>query len=464
LKNLIRFILPAVFAMLFFAACSPKTAVTTAVNPGRDTIPEKVATRVKSKDTIPQTEYYRTDYLRYENHVYSGNIRTIQLYRENWEFAIPLITLGTDEKLTLTFDDLDGSLKNYKYTLIHCSASWKPTDLSQAEYLAGLTEDNINEYEYSFNTLQAYTHYTLVFPGDNVRPLLSGNYILKVFLDDNDKTLIFTRRFMVVEPKVSVNMQVKRSTSIDYHDYKQAVDFSINTNDYRIDNPYVDMKVILMQNGRWDNAKYDIKPRFVKGNIYDFNYDEENDFSGGNEFRHFDIKSLHWNSDRIAKFYSDSAGEHVKLMDDIRVTFKNYYSEKDIDGRYLIKSEDHVTNSDVEAEYVWVHFFLRYDAPVIDGSIYVFGALSDWQFLKECQMKYNYDRRGYECALYLKQGYYNFQYVFLENGKTVGDESFIEGMHYETENEYTVLVYNREKATMYDRLIAVQQVNTYTNK
>jgi hypothetical protein len=450
--------------LTLIAGCSPKIAVVTDNGAGKDSLMVAKPINVHKDDTISGVEYFKEDYFRYDNHLYSGNIRSIQLYREGWEFAIPLITLGTEEKLNLTFDDLDGSVKNYKYTLIHCSASWKPTDLIPAEYLNGLTEDFINDHDFSFNTLQAYTHYKLTFPSDNVRPLLSGNYILKVFLDDAERTMIFTRKLMIMEPKVLVNMLVKRATSIDYHNYKQEVDFTIDRSGYLIDNPYVDMKVILMQNGRWDNARYDMKPRFVRDNIFDYDYEEENVFSGGNEFRHFDIKSLRWNSDRILNIYSDSAGEHVILRDDERVTFKNYYSEKDIDGRYLIKSEDNVRNSDVEAEYVWVHFFLKYESPLIDGSLYVFGALSDWQFLKENQMKYDYSRKGYECVLFLKQGYYNYQYVFLENGKTVGDESLVEGMHFETENQYTVLVYNREKGTMYDKLVGVQQTNTYTNK
>lgn len=450
--------------MFILSGCSPRTAITTDNNSVKDSISALHKAKHYIDDTIPITDYYKDDYIRYDDHIYSGNIRTIQLYREGWELAVPLITLNSGENLILSFDDLDGDLKNYKYTLIHCSADWKPTDLLPTEYLDGYTEDNIIEYEYSFNTIQPYTHYSLTFPGEMVKPLLSGNYIIKVFLDDANKTIVFTRKFMIVEPHVSVKMLVKRATSIDYHNYKQEIDFTIDQGNYIVDNPYVDLKVLLMQNSRWDNAKYDLKAKYVKGNILDFDYEDENVFSGGNEFRRFDIKSLKWNSEFIRDIFFDSSGFNVILKQDERATFNLYYSEKDINGRKLIKSEDNVRSSEIEAEYVWVHFFLKYDTPLIDGSLYVFGALSDWQYLNENKMKYNYTLKGYDCALYLKQGYYNYQYVFLENGKTVGDESFIEGMHFETENDYTVLVYNREKGTNYDKLIAVQQTNTYSNK
>jgi hypothetical protein len=454
-----------VFLLVLGWACAPKTVPVGTNENAADSLAREIPPKNKQvRDSIPEADYYSEDHFRYENHVYSGNIRSIQLYRQGWEFAVPLITLGTEEKLTLSFDDLDGDFKTYKYTLIHCSAAWKPTDMMQTEYLNGMTEDYIEQYEYSFNTLQRYTHYTLTFPGDQVVPLISGNYILKVFLDDAAQTIVFTRRLMIVEPKVGVSMVVKRATDIDYHNYKQEVDFTIDRSGYLIDNPYVDMKVILMQNGRWDNAKYDLKPKYVKGDLLEFDYEDENVFSGGNEFRRFDIKSLKWNSEFIRKIYTDSAGVHVVLKDEDRVTFLTYYSEKDINGRFLLRSEDNVRNSDIEAEYVWVHFFLRYEAPLIDGNLYVFGGLSDWGYPNECKMTYNYQRKGYECVLYLKQGYYNYQYVFLENGSSIGDESFIEGMHYETENDYMLLVYNRERADVYDRLIAVQQINTYSNK
>ncbi len=418
--------------------------------------------RDKVRDSIPEQDYYAEGHLRYSNHVYSGNIRTIQLYREGWEFAVPLITLGADEKLILSFDDLEGGRKDYKYTLIHCSANWQPTDLIPAEYLGGLTEDDIVQYEYSFNTIQSYTHYSLVFPGEQVRPLISGNYILEVFLDDGRRTRVFTRRLMIVEPKLGVEARVKRATQIEFKNYKQEIDFTIDRSGYQIDNPYGDMKVILMQNHRWDNAKFDLKPKYVKGSLLEFDDENENVFSGGNEFRRFDIKSLKWNSEFISRIYSDSAGYHVLLRDEERATFKIYYSEKDVNGRFLIRSEDNVRNSDIEAEYVWVHFFLRYDAPLIDGSLYVFGGLSDWGFPEWCRMQYDYQRKGYTLALYLKQGFYNYQYVFLENGSTAGDEAFIEGMHFETENDYTILVYNRQQGENYDRLVAVSQINTYT--
>lgn len=426
-----------------------------------DSIPRKAKKQKQKRDSIPEADYYQADYFRYDNFIYQPNIRSVQLFREGWSFAVPVITLGTDEKLQLEFDDLDGDLKHYKYTLIHCSAVWKPTDLMQAEYLDGLTEDFITRAEYSFNTLQSYTHYTLVFPGDNARPLISGNYLLKVFLDDEQQTLVFTRKFMILEPRVSIDMQVKRATDIEMHDAKQEVDFTINLGDYTVDNPYTDMKVILMQNGRWDNAAYDLKPRFIKGNLYDFDMEDKNVFSGGNEFRRFDIKSLKYNSEFIRAIRSDSGRYDVWLKDDERATFKIYHSEKDINGRYLIHSEDNVRDSKIEAEYVRVHFFLKYEAPLIDGSLYVFGALSDWRMDPANRMTYNYALKGYECTLYLKQGYYNYQYVFLANNATAGDEAFIEGMHYETENDYAIFMYNREKGTLYDKLVGLEMKNSY---
>ena len=98
--------------------------------------------------------------------------------------------------------------------------------------------------------------------------------------------------------------------------------------------------------------------------------------------------------------------------------------------------------------------------PVTDGNLYIFGALTDWHYQKEAIMKYDSKYSAYTGTLYLKQGYYNYEYVLLKNNATVGDETFIEGNHYETENDYSIYVYNQEQGTNYDKLIAVKRLNS----
>jgi hypothetical protein len=457
-----KFIVLTAFIFIFIS-CSPKIKpAITAVDKGiaADTTRPSVQA-VEKETTGTKDDYYKKTFLHYEDYTYQDNIQTILLYKEGFELAPPLIQLGTEEKLKLSFDDLDNETQTYKYTLIHCDANWKPSDLMPAEYIDGFTEDYITTYSSSFNTLQKYYHYELTFPTENLRPTRSGNYILKVYKDeDTEENLVFTRRFMIFEQSVIVTGDVKRATSNEEMNYKQEVDFTISYSNYSISSPYTDLKVVVTQNDRWDNAICDLKPKYVKNNLLDYDYDEENTFNGGNEFRHFDTKSVQFISDRIKKITTDSLGYEIYLIPDIRRSFTVYSSMQDINGKKFIKTDNTVKDSDLEGEYVYVHFTLPYFEQIANGNIYIFGALTDWQYKKEAIMKYNSSIGAYEGTLYLKQGYYNYEYVLLENNKKVGDETFMEGNHYDTENDYTIYVYNREQGTTYDKLIAVKKLNS----
>ena len=417
-----------------------------------------------AKDSINSNapDFFSDNYLRAEDYIYKPNIKTVLFYREGFVLSSPIINKNADDKLTLKFDDLDGDLKRMRYTFIHCEANWIPSDLQPNEYLNGFFEDDITEAKYSYNTLQKYTNYTLTIPGERMKPVLSGNYLLKVYMEDEPDNVILTRRFMIVDSKVSITAIVNKPTIVEYRNYKQEVDFSIDKTGYQVINPYQDLKVIVQQNGRWDNAIRNLKPLYIKGDILDYNYEEENLFSGGNVFRYFDIKSMNAYTEYIAHQEKDTAGYEVYLKEEQRKTFKVFVSQKDIKGRQFIKSDDNISDSDIESEYVYVHFFLKYDAPLPNGSVYISGALTDWNYSKGAKMEYNYEWKGYTATLYLKQGYYNYQYVFLENGKQSGDETLIEGSHYETDNQYTIYVYNRELGMNYDVLIGLKQFNTFS--
>ena len=381
--------------------------------------------------------------IHYTDYVYKPNIKTVQLHDANFEISQPILPLGTDQTLKLSFDDLDADYKNYTYTFIHCSANWQPDDLVPAEFMDGTPENPITDYAYSLNTLQHFTHFNLLFPDSNVHFTKSGNYILKVFQDGNQNNLVITKRFMIYEDKVKIIGKVIPSNIIEYRNFKQQLNFTIDQAGYTITDPYDDLKVVITQNNHWDNAKTNLKPLFVKDNELVYENDDENVFTGGNEFRYFDLKSIRYHTERVAHIKTDTTGVHVELLPDENRTFKRYSTYSDINGNCLIKVEEG-TNYELESEYCYVKFFLADETPVTKGNLYLFGA----------------KRLGYECTLYLKQGYYNYEYVFLKDGTTVGDETEIEGMHYETENDYTIYVYHNQQGTFYDQLIGVGRFNS----
>ncbi len=411
-----------------------------------------------AKDTSAD-DYYGDNSIRYEDYIYKKSIKTVELRDESFILSKAILNLGSEEKLKLSFDDLDADLKNYSYTLIHCNSNWQPSDLMPNEYIDGFLDNSINDFRYSFNTLQKYTHYNVTFPNSSLRITKSGNYILKVYQDGNPENIVLTRRFLVFQNKIIIESNVTAASVIEYRSFKHEIDFKINFTGYQVNNPYSDLKVVLTQNGRWDNAKTDLKPIFVKDNELVYDYDEQNVFDGGNEFRFFDIKSIRYHSERIYKVRKDSLGNHVELYTDEKRTFKRYYSQPDMNGDFLIRIQEG-NNSEVEADYCFVKFFLPYDVPFTDGNLYVFGGFNGWKCTTENLLHFNNTRFGYECILYLKQGYYNYEYVFLKDGEVAADETVIEGMHYDTENDYSIYVYHRQPGTFYDQLIGVKRLNS----
>ena len=444
------------FHILFLFLCF-NTSISSAQKPKKTNLWRSLNTPA-NVDSVAD-DYYGSNTIRYDDFVYKKNIKTVQLRDESFELTKAILNLGSEEKLKLSFDDLDADLKNYSYTLIHCNYNWEPSDLMPNEFIDGFLDNSINDYRYSFNTLQKYTHYNVSFPNNSLRIIKTGNYILKVYQDNNPDNIVITRRFLVFQNKISIESNVVAASIIEDRLFKHEIDFKINYSGYQINNPYSDLKIILTQNNRWDNAKTNLKPVYVKDQELVYDYDEQNVFAGGNEFRFFDMRSIRYHSERIYSVKTDSAGNHVELFNDEKRSFKRYYSQSDMNGDFLIKIQEG-NNSEVEADYCYVSFFLPYDAPLTDGNLYVFGTYNAWKCTNENLLHYNPARFGYECTLYLKQGYYNYEYVFLKDGDVAADETLIEGMHYDTENDYSIYVYHRQVGTFYDQLIGVKRLNS----
>lgn len=374
------------------------------------------------------------------------NIKTISFVQSGAN-TIPMFRLG--DTFELQFDDLFGNEADYYYTITQYNYDWTPTILAKSEYLQGMDNQRIMTYQNSFNTLQIYSHYKQAFPNRFNRILLTGNYMVKIFNDNQE--LVFSRRFIIYEETVSVPLQIKRSRDLATIEKKQNMDFTIKMGDNNLQNPIQNVKVALLQNGRWDNAIMNIKPQYTLGSDLIYRYNKETQFWGGNEFLYFDNKDIRNPGNNVGKVTSGEIYNSLLYANSSRAD-KPYTYNPDINGSFYIRNINS-DNGETEADYAWVYFTLIPQTPLTRKDIYVNGMFNNYALSSENKMDFNTEKGVYEKAMLLKQGFVNYQYVTVDAKGKVDNENAFDGNFYQTENNYFVIVYYRGNNDRYDKII-----------
>ncbi|WP_026450549.1 DUF5103 domain-containing protein [Aequorivita capsosiphonis] len=381
-------------------------------------------------------------------------ISTIQFRGSTDQSQLPVIRLG--DRLQLSFDALNGEEADFYYTITHHDFDWTPSDLSKSEYLDGFDEMRIQNYENSLNTLQLFSHYELTIPNRDTRQIKkSGNYILSV-LDKNDE-LIFTRRFLVVENIASVGVEIKRSRDLKVIDKKQVVQFSVNSPNLLLINPKQTVKTLVLQNSNLKTAITDLIPQYTMGNELIYKYDKEASFGGGNEFLSFDNKDERSASNGVRAIELTDVYENY-LYTNIPRYDRPYTYNPDINGNFVVRNVD-ARNQDIEAEYVRMHFNLQYYDDLGDKELHVYGNFNNWTIDGSTYMKYDSQSDSYKNTRLFKQGFYDYKYVVVNRDGSI-DEGAVSGDFWETENDYSVIVYYRELGGRYDRIIGTGYANS----
>lgn len=376
------------------------------------------------------------------------NIKTVSFVQNN-QNVVPIFQLG--DAFQLQFDDLYGNDASYFYEIVHCDYNWNPSDIQKRDYLQGFDNQRIQESSSSFNCLQIYTHYRLPFPNSTTQLKISGNYMLKIL--NEDKEVVFSRKFIVYENLVTVPIQIKRARTVTNLDTKHNLEFTIKSNVINFQNPLKNIKTVLLQNGKFNNAISNIKPQFTIGNDLVYKYDTPTQFWAGNEFLYFDNKEIRVASNTISRVDSQKDIYSSYLFTNEARANSNYYNSEDINGNFVIRRL-FAENSDVEADYAWVYFSLS--APLFrssDGAIYVTGMFNNYALTAENKMEYNPEKAIYEKAILIKQGFTNFEYLAVKPNGSIDSENAIDGNYFQTENEYTVLVYYKEDTDRFTRII-----------
>ena len=381
------------------------------------------------------------------------HIKTVVLRPADPDVYIPVVRLG--EKLQLSFDDLHGDRTMYSYRIEHCDYQWQSSNLASTEYMTGYATDRFRAYENSFNTLQFYTHYELEIPNDKNRIKMSGNYLLSVLGESGE--VVFSRRFIVYEPLVQVGVSAHRSTDARTINEKHSIQFAINHQNLVLNDPNQEIKVDVYQNMDWNSVIKDIRPKYIRGTQLLYIYVDEISYWANNEFLYFDTKEIRNATNNIYRTRLDNVFQTYLYTDEARGKLP-YTFFPDVNGNFVLRTLD-AEDIALEGDYSTVHFSLSW--PVSSGSepVYVYGSFNDWQLTEENRMRYNDDTRTYEAELLFKQGFYNYTYVTLDDNGRI-DTRGIEGSFYQTENDYTVIVYYRKFGDRYDRVIGIGSANS----
>ncbi|HEY4651859.1 MAG TPA: DUF5103 domain-containing protein [Pontibacter sp.] len=395
--------------------------------------------------------------MRYEDFVYDASIRSVQCYRGTGGPEAVLepavISLNQEQPILLEFDRLNAGPQRLVAKLVHCNADWTPSGLNETQYLNDFNEFFITDVQNSINTRVPYVHYRFRVP----RVKLSGNYVLQV--SEEGGNLLLTRRILVYQNLVAVGAKLGAPTGPTGKAERQPVEFNVFYKDYVLVNPSQEVKAVLRQNHRWDNAKVYPKPTFVRDDQRRLEYvffEPKDHFLGLSEFRTFDTRSIRFKGLGIDQINLETSPAGVFLQADRSRDGLAYSQDPDVDGKQLYGNREY-GNSIVNADYTWVDFELR-TGEVSNGSVYILGGLTDWQLSENALMRYDAERQAYTGRLLLKQGYYNYYYALKPANSKEADASYFEGSHFATGNTYDILIYYRPPGSRADLLIGYEEI------
>lgn len=383
------------------------------------------------------------------NEILDKNIASLQVVANNDWLSLPIITLNSNDFVNISFDDLTHEYHRYCYKIEHCEADWQTSSaLFESDYIDGFASGNtIDDVQESTNTVQLYTHYNISFPNNKCRPKISGNYRVTIYDENDEKHVVCRAYFMIVEPSMAVQLNVTTNTDIDINGKHQQVEMAIDYGNNIVSNPQTQIKTVVMQNSRWDNAVINARPQYIKANGLQWIHCKDFIFDGGNEYRKFETLDVTHTTMGLESINWDGHNYHAWIWTD--EPRPSYIYDKDANGAFLIRNSDNIDN-DVNSDYIITHFRLK--SPQTADPIYINGFFTNDRFLPQYEMKWNEKNQQYEGELLLKQGYYSYQYLMMKpEGKLKPVPS--EGNFYQTENTYQALIYFKANGDRTDRLV-----------
>ncbi|MDR1556272.1 MAG: DUF5103 domain-containing protein [Tannerellaceae bacterium] len=386
----------------------------------------------------------------------SSMIQTLRVSIADEPLSDPLIELGGNKQVEINFDALEQNFNRFAYSIEHCEADWNRSSLVPVEYMNGFSGLTIDDFANAIATTTPYTNYRLLLPNEEVQFKISGNYAVRIYRENEPDKILLTACFSVVEPLLTISAEVSGNTLNDFNGEHQQLNFFIDHKNLSVTHPQTDIKLFVYQNRRRDNAVTGLRPSSILNNRLVYDHNRDLIFEAGNEYRRIEFLSHTYNGIGVENIQFHNPFYHTTLQTDFPRARRSYQYDEDQNGRFLIRCS-RCADPDTEADYDIVHFTLQSE-PYPDGEVYIQSDIYNNVLNEKSRMEYNYDTGAYEKAVLLKQGNYNYQYLFVPDGSTCGETSLLEGNYYQTENEYTLFVWYRPFGARYDRLVGTSIV------
>jgi hypothetical protein len=397
--------------------------------------------------------------------IYKPNIRSVKFHVKGDQLSYPILRLNSGDQLELHFDDLDADVKYYSYTFQLCNADWTPAMLSQFDYMKGFSNVRINTYRNSSLVLTRYTHYTCNLPDRNTSPTKSGNYILKVFVNGDTSQVAFTKRFLVLENRVTAGATVVQPFNTAIFKTHQKLQFSVNVQNIKPTNVLQQIKVVILQNYRWDNSISNIQPTFIRQNVLEYNTENQALFPAQKEWRWVDLSSFRLQTDRVEKGDYTNTGQTIFVKPEGERKELRYMYYRDFNGMYQLGNIEQ-NNPYWQGDYatVWFRYSTPDRNPIAGKELYLFGEFTNYELSDASRLKFNTETGMYENKQFLKQALYDYIYVTRDTKTNELDTEVTEGNWWEAENNYTILIYYKPLGGRVEELVGMTQVNSLANR
>ena len=386
-------------------------------------------------------------------HIFDNNVRSLKVCLASNMYIPPVLMMNGDDRLIVNFDYIDYDVHYLRYSVTHCNADWQPSRLVESEYVSGFNYADIDDYEQSEATYVHYYNYQFALPNSDMELLVSGNYLLSVYEQDDPSAILFQTRFSVCEGTVGVFPTVTSRTDVEFNNRFQQVSFDVRFKANQIKDPYSEFICVVSQNGREDNAVTVTRPMMAAVDHVTYDHNRDLIFPAGNEFRRFETVAAHNINMGVQSIrYYDPMYHAILAIDEPRNEMQYLYDKTQF-GRFTIRNAEAYDENELQADYMITHFTLNTNGKLNGGNVWLYGEFVNGYPAAQAMMKYDAASGCYAADLLLKQGAYNYMYLWVPDGTSVGLTNKIEGDHYETVNEYLVKVYDRPMGERYDRLV-----------